>query len=400
MKSQNMFLLAGLLAVPLLALPVTLNVSQTANGGTSASLVVSIDENSAEARSRSRSSSSRSRSRSSSSRSRSRSRTPTKSKSGGGWFGSKKPKKTKAAAPSATKKGCAPKCSASGSGGKLDTKGLFKGGAKKTSAPKIGAKKTSAPKIGAKKTSAPKIGAKKTSAPKIGGKARPKINTASRAKATSKRTASLKSPQMKKTRLTSQRAGATKMRSRSRLQSRRMRANVGYYPGGSYGYNRNRYYAGYRSTWGYGYRPGYTYHRGWGLYGYGYTRGGIGIIDAMLLYSIFGHSNTSRGDTVVNNNTTYVINGAETDVTSVPEGSRLTGFGSKKKLIVPGKDGNEVIEIPAGSTFTKTDNGMLVTTPDGVAVLVPTSADAYKAEDGYKVPPEAAEAMVYEDLKK
>ncbi len=82
-----------------------------------------------------------------------------------------------------------------------------------------------------------------------------------------------------------------------------MRASVGYYPGGRYGYHRNRYYAGYHSTWGYGYYPGRTYHRGWGLYGYGYTRGGLGVVDAMILYSIFGHSNTSSGQTVVNNNT-------------------------------------------------------------------------------------------------
>ena len=187
------------------------------------------------------------------------------------------------------------------------------------------------------------------------------------------------------------------MRSRSRAQSRRLRASRSYYPSRRQ-YYRNRYWASYNVYgWGYGYRPGWTYHRGWGTYGYGYTRGGLGIVDYMILYSIFGHSNTSRGQTVVNNNT-YIINGEKTEVTAVPEGSRLIGFGNKKKLIIPAKDGNEIIEIPAGSTFTKTENGMLITTPDGVAVLVPTSTDAYKAADDYKVPAEATEAMVYENL--
>jgi len=187
------------------------------------------------------------------------------------------------------------------------------------------------------------------------------------------------------------------MRSRTRAQSRNMRSTRGYYPS-RYQYSRNRHYASYDNYgWGYGYMPGRTYHRGWGNYGYGYTRGGLGVVDYMVLYSIFGHSNTSSGDTVVNN--TYVINGEESEVTAVPEGSHLAGFGDKKTLTVPSEDGDEVIEIPAGSTYTQTDNGLLITTPDGVSVLVPNGDDAYKAEDGYEVPEEAAEPMVYDELK-
>ena len=68
-------------------------------------------------------------------------------------------------------------------------------------------------------------------------------------------------------------------------------------------------------------------------------------------------------------------------------------------MVVASDDGDEVIEIPAGSTFTDTDDGMLITTPDGVAVLVPAGEGAYNAEDGYQVPEEAQAPIEYGEFE-
>jgi len=115
----------------------------------------------------------------------------------------------------------------------------------------------------------------------------------------------------------------------------------------------------------------------------------------MVLYSLFGHQYTSTGQPVVVNNTT-VINNNETTV--VPDGSRISGFGDKKSVVVPTANGNQVVAIPPGSTFTQTDEGMLITTPDGTTVLVPSSSDTYKADSGYQVPPEAQQPMQYDPI--
>ena len=282
----------------------------------------------------------------------------------------------------------------------LFKKGDAKGKATATKARKDAPKAKKPVATKAKPTAAKTAAGSKKSSPvaKVGSKKRPVMSKTKSKTVTASRKKSLSAPQARKTRVTANKTRARKtMYSRTRAQSRSMRSSRSYWRSDRQFYRNQRWgsYNGY--GWGYGYRPGWTYHSGWGGYGYGYTRGGLSVVDYMILSSIFGRSNTSNGDTVVNN--TYVINGEESEVTAVPEGSRLTGFGNKKSLVVPAADGDEVIEIPEGSTYTQTDNGLLITTPDGVAVLVPESADAYKAEDGYEVPEEAAAPMEYDELK-
>lgn len=339
--------------------PVKVQVSQTANSTT-----IEVGEKTVEAKSRS----------SSSQKKTYRKKTTTTKKKSTGCSSSQN-------------------CSKSGSKGKLDTKQLFKKGDSKGKATA-----TKARKDAPKKSPVAKKSTKSAPVAKVGSKSRPVMTKTKAKTVTASRKKSLSAPQAKKTRLTANKTRAKKtMYSRTRAQSRSMRSSRSYYRSERQ-YYRNARWASYNGYgWGYGYRPGWTYHAGWGGYGYGYTRGGLSVVDYMILSSIFGRSNTSNGDTVVNN--TYVINGEESEVTAVPEGSRLTGFGNKKSLVVPVEEGDEVIEIPFGSTYTQTDEGMLITTPDGVAVLVPSSAEAYKAEDGYEVPEEASAPMEYDTLQ-
>lgn len=161
-------------------------------------------------------------------------------------------------------------------------------------------------------------------------------------------------------------------------------------------YNRNMYWASRRyGGWGYGYYPGRTFHRGWGVYGYGYTRGGFSIVDVMIINSLFGHSQTSRGQTVVNN---YYIDGKKTDVVVVPKGSYIDEVKGEKVIMMPdGKGGSESSVIPEGSTITETKKGTLIQTPDGQGVLIPTDEKSYKAEAGYKVPETAQKPQEYAD---
>lgn len=365
MKKLLLLVLPVLLALPFAMAPVTVQVSQTNN------TVVSIDvvEKTAEA-----------------GKYKSKSRKVYKKK---------KRRKTTVRKKKTTIKPCSTTqtCTSSGSKGKLDTKQLFKKGDKKGKATADKVRKN-APKKAVVKKKTKKV----VPVAKVGSKSRPVLSKTKSKKVTASRKKSLSAPQAKKTRLTSNRARAKKtMYSRTRAQSRSMRASRSYWRSDRQ-YYRNRHWASYNDYgWGYGYRPGWTYHNGWGPYGYGYTRGGLSVVDYMIIYSIFGHNETSNGDTVINN--TYIINGEESEVTAVPEGSRLTGFGSKKSLVIPGEDGNEVIEIPTGSTYTQTDEGLLITTPDGVAVLVPKSDTAYSAEEGYEIPEEASAPMEYDELQ-
>lgn len=293
----------------------------------------------------------------------------------------KKPKTTKKKPCSVTQT-----CTKSGSKGKLNTDTLFKKGDKK-------GQKSAQDALKKKPTTS--TAKKKPST--IGGKKRPVMSAATRKATTTKRVSSLGSPKAKSTRLATQRTRSNTMSRRTTVENRRLRSERNYWRSRTQ-YNRNRYYSSYNYYgWGYGYYPGYTYHYGWGGYGYGYTRGGLSVVDYMILYSIFGHNTTSGGDTVVNN--TYIINGEESEVAAVPQGSHVTGFGDKRTLVVVSEDGSEEkIEIPAGSTFTDTDDGMLITTPDGVAVLVPTGDGAYKADDSYQVPEEAQVPIEYSEF--
>ena len=311
-------------------------------------------------------------------------------------------KKKKKSTTTTKKKTCAQlqNCTKSGKKGKLETDKLFKKGDKKGKAKAAEAKKKDQkPAATTQKkpstTTAPKkkptATAKKKST--IGTGKRPVMSTAKRKTTTTTRVTSLGSPKAKNKRLTTQRTRSSAMSSRTRSENRRLRSERNYWRSEAQ-YQRNRRYSSYDYYgWGYGYRPGYTYHSGWGGYGYGYTRGGLSVVDYMIIYSIFGHSTTSHGDTVVNN--TYIINGEESEVTAVPEGSHVTGFGDKRTLVVVSEDGDETIEIPAGSTFTDTDNGMLITTPDGIAVLVPTGEESYQADENYQVPEEAQAPIEY-----
>lgn len=167
-------------------------------------------------------------------------------------------------------------------------------------------------------------------------------------------------------------------------------------------YDRNRYW-GSRNVygWGYGYYPGLTYHRGWGYYGYGYIRGGLNIVDAMIIYSIFGHTRTSNNTTVINNYQPPAQGtGDDANVMAVPQGTTIIGFAPDQKLRIPdGQGGFEEAAIPVGSTIQTASNGTLIQTPDGQAVLVPSSADAYKAEDGYQVPQSAQAAQEYAEFQ-
>ena len=295
-----------------------------------------------------------------------------------------KPKKTYKKPKTAKKKPCSvtQTCTKSGSKGKLNSDTLFKKGDKK-------GQKKAQEALKKKPTTTTK---KKT--PTIGSKKRPVMTATKRKATTNKRVSSLSSPKAKSTRLSTQRTRSGAMSRRTTAENRRLRSERNYWRSRSQ-YNRNMRYSSYNHYgWGYGYYPGYTYHYGWGGYGYGYTRGGLSVIDYMILYSIFGHNTTSSGTTVVNN--TYIINGEESEVTAVPQGSHVTGFGDKRTLVVASEDGSEEkIEIPAGSIFTDTNDGMLITTPDGVAVLVPTGGEAYKAEDSYQVPEEAQAPIEY-----
>lgn len=224
---------------------------------------------------------------------------------------------------------------------------------------------------------------------------KPKLTKAKRTKLSAKRTTRLTSPKARKTRLTRQTTRNTQMRSRSRSQVRSMRSERNYWRGRAQ-YNRNYRYRSYNSYgWGYGYYPGHTYHRGWGMYGYGYTRGGLNIVDAMILYSIFGNERTSGGTTVVNN---YYVDGNEdsTEVVSVPQGSYLEGVAPNQILIIKSSDGEvERVSVPAGSTVQVIATGTLIQTPDGTGVLIPTSADEYNAESGYQVPDNASQPQEY-----
>ena len=149
--------------------------------------------------------------------------------------------------------------------------------------------------------------------------------------------------------------------------------------------------------WGYGYYPGVTYHRGWGMYGYGYTRGGLNIVDAMIIYAIFNRTQTSGGTTVINNYTTTEGYNPE-DVMAVPQGTVIVGTAPNQFLSIPdGQGGKEEAPIPAGSTFTQIDGGMMIQTPDGQAVLIPNGTDAYKADAGYDVPISAQAPQEYGD---
>ena len=116
----------------------------------------------------------------------------------------------------------------------------------------------------------------------------------------------------------------------------------------------------------------------------------------MVLYALFGHNHTSTGQTVIVNNNVTID---DSQVTAVPEGSHISGFGDQRTIIVPTQNGDQIVPIPVNSTFTQTDDGTLITTPTGVGVLVPNGEDAYKAPVGYDVPPEAAKPMEYDDLQ-
>ena len=287
---------------------------------------IAVTSNDAEARSRS---SSRSRSYS---RSRSRSKSKTKIKKS-------TPKKT-------------------------DTKSLFGGSKKKTTKP-----------------------AKLKSKP-VKAKTAKKKPVTKKAAAVKKQAKNIDKPSIRKARLKKQQKQSKALQV-SRAQTRKARQEKNYWRNEA-SYQRNRRYSSYQSSWGYGYAPGYTYHRGWGTYGYGYTRGGLGVVDYMILYSIFGHSKTSQGATVTNN--TYVIDGQKAEVTAVPSGSKIEG----QFVLVKNKDGTEKIAIPEGSTITKIKSGTLITTKDGTGVLVPFGDDAYKAEEGYEVPEDAKQPIKYD----
>ena len=129
----------------------------------------------------------------------------------------------------------------------------------------------------------------------------------------------------------------------------------------------------------------------------------MSIVDAMIIYSVFGHSHTSRNQTVVNNyyvdnsNTTEEQN--ETEIVAVPEGTTVKTIGKQQYLIVPTeKDGEvEEISIPQGSTFTTTEQGVLIQTPDGRGVLIPKGDQAYNAPKEYKVPDYADKPVEYDE---
>jgi len=367
-----MAIAAGFLALPFIFTPAKVQISYTDNTNR---VYVNKVENTAEAKKR--------------------------RSSGGSFFKKRSYKKKKSVIKkkksSVTKKkpcSTTSNCSASGSKGKLDTKQLFKKGDKKGKATTDKARNDSKKKSVTKSTNT-----KAKPVAKVGSKSRPAISKSKTKTVTASRKKSISAPKAKKTRIAANKKRSNKtLYSRTRAQSRSMRSSRSYWRNDRQ-YYRNARWSSYDDYgWGYGYRPGWTYHAGWGGYGYGYTRGGLSVVDYMILSSIFGRSNTSNGDTVINN--TYVINGEESEVTAVPEGSRLTGFGNKKSLIIPSAEGNEVIEIPVGSTYAQLDEGMLITTPDGVAVLVPSSTESYKAEKDYKIPEEASEPMVYDKLQK
>ena len=240
------------------------------------------------------------------------------------------------------------------------------------------------------KTKAPKANTVRT--PK------PKLTQAKRTKLGKARTTKLTSTKARKTRLTAQNTRNTRLRSQSRTQVRSMRSERNYWRGRAQ-YDRNYRYRSYNTYgWGYGYYPGYTYHRGWGMYGYGYTRSGLNIVDIMILNSLFGHSQTSSGTTVVNN---YYVDGNEdpADVVAVPQGSYLEGVAPNQILIIKSSDGDiERVPVPVGSTIQVIATGTLIQTPDGTGVLIPTSADEYNAESGYQVPDNASQPQEYQEF--
>lgn len=364
-------LVGGLVAAALIvAVPATINITKTETG-TNTQFTVSIDEQSAEAgRSRSRSSS-RSRSRSRPSTTRSRSRTKSKST----CCKSKNLKRK-------------------GSGGGTTTKRKATnpfGNKTKTIRPKS---TTSKPKATTRtKTKSPKA----TTRTKTKTTARKPLSRTARGARTRTQKKSISSASSRKTRMSSQRTRSRAMRTRSRADTRRMRSGRGYWRS-PYQYRRNYYWRGRNPYgWGYGYYPGVTYHRGWGMYGYGYTRGGLNIVDAMIIYSIFGHSQTSNNTTVINNYTTTEGYKAE-DVVAVPQGTQIMGTAPDQFLNIPDGEGNtEEAPIPAGSTFTKIEGGMMIQTPDGQAVLIPEGPNAYKADAGYEVPESAQKPQEYDE---
>ena len=219
-----------------------------------------------------------------------------------------------------------------------------------------------------------------------------------KARTTTQRT-SITSPKARSSRLSAQTTRSSRLRIASRTDVRRMRSSRGYWR--SERQWRSNYYWRERDMygWGYGYNPGVTYHRGWGMYGYGYTRSGLNIVDMMIINAMFNRTQTSGGTTVINNYAETEGFNPE-DVVAVPQGTQIFGTAPSQYLSIPdGQGGTEDTPIPAGSTFTQIDGGMMIQTPDGQAVLIPSGTDSYKAEAGYQVPISAQSKQEYAPLE-
>ena len=360
---KKLYAFGGFLTLVALLVMSPMTLKQTSeNLATTSSISISIEENTVEARSRSRS------------RSAPRKRSKPKS-----TFKRKKPSTSGSGSSTTKKKTWKP-------GGTLFKKGDSKGKAK---ALKARPKTTTKPGSTAKRPTTTRKPGSTAKRPKT---TRKPMTAAKRGTRLKTQRASLSSPRARTARMSRQRTrGRTMYQSRSHMRS--MRSDRNYWRSRSL-YDRNVYYGSRRyGGWGYGYHPGLTYHRGWGTYGYGYTRGGFSIVDVMIINSLFGHSQTSRGDTVVNN---YYIDGEKSDVVVVPKGSYIDEVDGQQVIMMPdGKGGSESSVIPEGSTITDTKKGTLVQTPDGQGVLIPEDDDAYKAEKGYKVPETAQQAQTY-----
>ena len=249
-----------------------------------------------------------------------------------------------------------------------------------------------APAAGAARTSTRTT---RTPTATTGSSNRKPLSTAARGKRSRLQTGSLNSSSARTNRLSSQRTRTSRLRSTSRSDMRNMRSNRGYWRSERM-YRTNVYWCGRNMYgWGYGYYPGVTYHRGWGRFGYGYTRGGLNIVDAMIIAAVFNQTQTSRGTTVINNYTT--TEGYDpAEVLSVPKGTTIIGIAPNQMLHIPdGQGGFDDSPIPVGSTIQTASNGTLIQTPDGQAVLIPSGANAYKAETGYQVPASAEQAQDY-----
>lgn len=210
---------------------------------------------------------------------------------------------------------------------------------------------------------------------------------------------SITSPKARSSRLSAQTTRSSRLRTTSRSDMRSMRSSRGYWR--SERQYRSNYYWRSRNMygWGYGYYPGQTYHRGWGVYGYGYTRGGLNIVDMMIISAMFNRTQTSGGTTVINNYAETEGFNPE-DVVAVPQGTQIFGTSPNQYLSIPdGQGGSEDTPIPAGSTFTQINGGMMIQTPDGQAVLIPNGSDAYKADAGYQVPISAQQEQEYAPLE-